>query len=113
MTRFMPAGVGTVQARAVSESLEEYWRMMGVVPRYRYLEVLERNEQLRRQLEEADRTIQQLQPMANAVVPQEEAQKMFNLWGSMLEETMKAQQEMLRTWTAPKNQDTDSSSTSE
>jgi ethanolamine ammonia-lyase large subunit len=36
--------------------------------------------------------------MMSAAQP-EEAQKVFGLWSSMMEETMKAQQEMLKAWT--------------
>jgi hypothetical protein len=100
MTRFMPAGVGTVQAKAFNESLEEYWRMMGVVPRYRYLDLLERYEQLRLRLEENEKASRQL-PMMSAGQP-EEAQKVFGLWSSMMEETLKAQQELMKSWT-PQN----------
>jgi hypothetical protein len=96
MTRFMPAGTVPFQAEALNEWLEEYWRMMGVVPRYRYLDLLERYEQLRLRLEETEKSRQL--PMMSAAQP-EEAQKVFGLWSSMMEETMKAQQEMLKAWT--------------
>jgi hypothetical protein len=100
MTRFMPAGAVPVQAEAMNEWLEEYWRMMGVVPRYRYLDLLERYEQLRLRLEENEKASRQL-PMMSAGQP-EEAQKVFGLWSSMMEETLKAQQELMKSWT-PQN----------
>lgn len=99
MTRFLPPGIAPTQARVMNESLEEYWRMMGVVPRYRYLEALERNEQLRRQLEEAERALQQMHS-GPAAASQEQARKVVDLWGSMLQQTLSAQQEMMRTWAA-------------
>jgi hypothetical protein len=99
MTRFMPQGVGPVPGEVLNESLEEYWRMMGVVPRYRYLELLERYEQLRLRMEELERANRQFQPMLNTSAQPEEARKVFDMWGSMLQETLKAQQEMMRSFT--------------
>jgi hypothetical protein len=102
MTRFMPAGAMPVQAEALNEWLEEYWRMMGVVPRYRYLDLLERYEQLRLRLEETEKSRQL--PMMPSSQP-EDAQKVFGLWSSMMEETLKAQQEMLKAWTPQSAED--------
>jgi hypothetical protein len=102
MTRFMPAGTVPFQAEALNEWLEEYWRMMGVVPRYRYLDLLERYEQLRLRVEEFEKSRQL--PMMSAGQP-EEAQKVFGLWSSMMEETMKAQQEMMKAWTPKTSED--------
>jgi hypothetical protein len=109
MTRFMPAGTVPFQAEALNEWLEEYWRMMGVVPRYRYLDLLERYEQLRLRVEEFEKSRQL--PMMSAGQP-EEAQKVFGLWSSMMEETMKAQQEMMKAWT-PKNSEDDTDKNTE
>jgi hypothetical protein len=106
MTRFMPAGAVPFQAEAMNEWLEEYWRMMGVVPRYRYLDLLERYEQLRLRLEEVEKS-RQLPMMPNS--QPEDAQKVFGLWSSMMEETMKAQQEMMKAWT-PKSAEGESES---
>ncbi len=106
MMRFMPPGMVPLQPEAFTEWIEEWWRMMGVVPRHRYLELLERYELLRTRLEESERTSRRLQSMIGEK-RQEEAQKVLDLWGSTLEETLKAQSEWMRAWmpTAPRSND--------
>lgn len=107
MTRFAPAGVTPVQAEVFNEWLEEYWKTMGVVPRYRYLELLERYEQLRLRLDEAERANRQLSPMMAAAAQPEEAQRVLGMWGSMIEETLKAQQEWLKSWSTGSSTETE------
>ena len=106
MMRFMPPGMGPLQPEAFNEWMEEWWRMMGVVPRHRYLELLERYELLRTRLEESERTSRRLQSMIGEK-RQEEAQKVLDFWGSSLEETLKAQADWMRAWMpdASKNDD--------
>ncbi len=106
MSRFMPAGMMPVPAETLNESLEEYWKTMGVVPRYRYLELLERHERLRERLEELEQTNRQMSPLA---AQPEEAKRVLNLWGTMLEESMKFQQEMLNSWSPNVNTRAESS----
>lgn len=105
MTRFMPPGIGPIRPDAFNEWLEDWWRMMGVVPRYRYLELLERYELLRSRLEESEKTTRRLQSMIGEK-RQEEAQKMLDFWGTTLEETLKAQTEWMQAWmpTAPRQE---------
>jgi hypothetical protein len=97
MTRFMPAGVMPMQTETVNEWLEEYWKSIGVVPRYRYLDLLERYEQLRLRVEELEQS--KRHPMMGSGVPQtEDARKVMDLWGTFMQETIKAQQSLLQTW---------------
>lgn len=99
MGQFMPAAMrsmsGGAQPERFGEWLEEWWRMMGVVPRYRYLDLLERHENLRLRLEECEKARQEkgLMGMAGA---QEETQRAMNLWGSMIDTMLKTQSEMMR-----------------
>jgi len=109
MARFMPPGMMPMQPEAMSDWLEEWWRMMGVVPRHRYLELLERYELLRSRLEESEKTSRRLQSMLGEK-RQEEAQKVLDFWGNTLEETLKSQNEWMQMW-MPKT--TGSSSTAE
>ncbi len=109
MTHFMPAGVGPISADTINESLEEYWKMMGVVPRYRYLELLERYEELRIKLEEKERSMR-MQPMLDVSPKPEETKKVLDLWGAMLQQTLQAQQEMMQAVAAPLKKQQDSSS---
>ncbi len=97
MTRFMPPGMMPMQPEMMNDWLEEWWRMMGVVPRHRYLELLERYELLRSRLEESEKTSRRLQSMLGEK-RQEEAQKVLDFWGNTLEETLKSQSEWMQMW---------------
>ncbi|MFN8455989.1 MAG: hypothetical protein U0401_15205 [Anaerolineae bacterium] len=103
-TRFMPmSGLGATAATpdAFKDWLEDSWRMMGVVPRYRYLELLERYELLRQRLEEAEKKIQKMRTtMLIDKVPEQEAQKVLDMWEGMLQDTLKLQADWMRAWTA-------------
>lgn len=103
--RFMPLAGATNKPEAFEEWLEEWWRMMGVVPRSRYLDLLERYENIRLRLEKAEETIRSLRAMIGQGQEQE-AQKLVNLWETMLQESLKAQAEWMRAWdTAANNQE--------
>lgn len=95
--KFMPPAGAVVKPEAFEEWLEEWWRMMGVVPRSRYLDLLERHEALRLRLEKAEETIRSLRAMMGQGQEQE-AQKLVNLWETMLQESLKAQAEWMRAW---------------
>lgn len=98
--KFMPPAGAAVKPEAFEEWLEEWWRMMGVVPRSRYLDLLERHEALRLRLEKAEETIRSLRAMMGQGQEQE-AQKLVNLWETMLQESLKAQAEWMRAWDTP------------
>ena len=101
MTIFMPglASSAHQQAGVLEEWLEEWWRMMGVVPRARYLELLEKHDALRRQLEKAQETIRSMEEAFGHKGQQEAyAKNVLDLWSTMLDETLKAQAEWLKTW---------------
>ena len=77
--------------------LEQWYQMMGVVPRQRHLKALERNERLRQQLEEAQKRIERLGGAAAASQNQEKAaEEMLGYWKQSMEETLKAQQRWLQ-----------------
>ncbi len=112
MTSLMPPGTAPVQAEAFKEWLEEYWKTIGVVPRYRYLELLERYEELRLRVEEMENANRALSPL-NTAAQQEEAKKVMGMWGNMMEETFKVQQQLLSSWMSPSSTTQDSESASE
>jgi hypothetical protein len=96
MGQFMPAGVGSpAQTELFGEWLEQWWKMMGVVPRYRYLELLERHENLRLRLEECEKA-RKVTGSMNLQDAQEETRKVMDLWGTMLDGMLKAQSEMMQ-----------------
>lgn len=102
-SRFMPSLMGTTQPEAVSDWMEDTWRMMGVVPRYRYLELLERHEQVRSRLERAESEIKKLRKAtltSAAEMPTQEAQKVLDMWEGMLQETLKIQADWIKGWGA-------------
>ena len=102
MTRFMPVATSQIsKPEGVGDWLEEAWRMMGVVPRYRYLELLERCELLRSRLEEAEKTIKTLRKATSgSKMPEQDVQQILNLWEGMLQETLSTQAEWMRAWTS-------------
>lgn len=102
MSKFMPKAYAStgMQPEVFEEWLEDWRRAMGVVPRSRYLELLEKYDIVQRRLEKAEETIQKLQAMLGKEGQDEEAQKVLDLWSSMLEETLKTQTEWMQAWTA-------------
>lgn len=77
--------------------LEQWYQMMGVVPRQRYLKALERNEELRQKLDDAHRRIERLGGAAAASQNQEKAaEEMFNYWKQSMEDTLNAQKRWMQ-----------------
>lgn len=106
MSRFMPAGTAAAPAQPAlfGEWLEQWWKTMGVVPRYRYVELLERTEDLRQRLDDCEKMQRRMTGMAGMppginplTASTEDTQKMVSLWGTMLDDTLKMQSEWLRT----------------
>lgn len=98
MGRFMPAAAAAgmaahPQTEVFGDWVEQWWKVMGVVPRYRYLELLERSEDLRRRLEECEKSRKRVGVAAPTA---EEAQKAISLWGNMMDESLKMQSEWMR-----------------
>lgn len=101
MAQFMPGATPPTgfQPEQFEEQLETWWRMTGVVPRSRYLELLERCDTLERNLKKAEETIAGLREKLGAQGRQEEdAQQAFGLWGGMMEESLKMQSEWMKAW---------------
>ncbi|NJP05615.1 MAG: hypothetical protein HC837_08335 [Chloroflexaceae bacterium] len=98
MTRFMPSAGMPVKPDVLEDWLENYWKMMGVVPRHRYLDLLERHEQLRIRLEESEKTVQQLRGVLGTTGQQEQARKVMDMWGTMMQDAIRAQTDMMRAW---------------
>ncbi|MCP3908948.1 MAG: hypothetical protein GY712_13140 [Oceanicoccus sp.] len=102
MAKFMPAAMGSgstsnIQPEAFKEWLEDSWRMMGVVPRSRYLELLERCDTLQRRLEKAEETIQNLRDrFGNKGQQEADTKQAMNMWGSMVLDAMKAQTDWMQ-----------------
>jgi len=103
LAQFMPgaASATKLSPEAFEDQLENWWRMMGVVPRARYLEILEKCDALERKLNKAEETIKGLRQRLGSQEQQEEdAKKVLNMWGTVMEETLKTQTEWMKAWTA-------------
>ena len=90
---------GTIPAAEVSEfhtMLEDSWRLLGVVPRNRYDELNKHNEELRRRLEDSERTVRRLRRALGQGGEQAEAMSMLDTWENLTEQTLATQSEWAR-----------------
>jgi len=71
--------------------------MIGVVPRARYLELLEKHDALRCELKKAQEAIRKLhETLGHKGEPY--AKNVVDVWNAMLDETLEAQAEWIRVW---------------
>lgn len=102
MERYVPAAQAPSSPEAMEAWVEEWQKMLGVVPRRHYLDVLEKNAELQRRLEEAEETISRLRGLQAGRAAQEEtAQQVMDTWSKMLEETLRTQTEWMQRWQHP------------
>lgn len=78
--------------------LEEWWQLLGVVPRYRYDELQRRYEELRERLEEAEKTVARLRRSLASEGSHGEAREMLEAWETLTQQTLAAQSEWTRRW---------------
>lgn len=95
MTQFMP---GAGAASDAPTAMEQWWELMGVVPRARYQKLLEHAERLRSKLEEAEKTIEELRRMVAGSGQNEEAARLMKTWESAMREGVKSYTEWLDAW---------------
>ena len=81
------------------EWVESWWENLGVVPKYRYMELLRRYEALKARLEEAEETVRNLRKILSEQGGSEEARSAVDRWAELTEEALKAQMEWARAWT--------------
>jgi hypothetical protein len=96
IARWLPAGITPPSAEKLTRWSEEMWATLGVVPRPRYVELLERYEALRARLEEAEVTIRRLQRLLSEKGHEGDAQKLLDLWSNAVGETLRSQAEWMR-----------------
>jgi hypothetical protein len=96
MKENLPAAADLTQSQLFGEQLEQWFKLMGFVPRKRHLELLERYEDLRIKLEEAEAIKSQLQ---QAIGPRHAAAKLLESFGDTLAMTLDAQREWLGLFT--------------
>lgn len=110
MAQFMPGAAPgfSFQADKFDDQLENWWRLMGVVPRPRYLELLDKCDRLQRKLNKAEETITGLRKrLGHQEQTEVETQKVMNMWSTMMSETLKAQTDWMQRWTAANSQEGD------
>jgi len=112
MLKFMTPGAMT-HPNDFGAGYEEWCRMVGLVPRSRYLELLERYEVVRNRLEEAEEKIRSLQSMLGVKGQEEEAKKVLDLWGTTLEKTLQAQSDWMKAWSTSEKETTKNSTETE
>jgi hypothetical protein len=100
--KFMPMALNFSGKPDVFEDwLEESWQIMGVVPRARYLDLLEKNDNLQRKLEKAEATIERLKNKLNEGKKSgDDSTETVEFWNSMVEDALRAQTEWMRSWTS-------------
>jgi hypothetical protein len=90
---------GAPSAGDVQALGEEYWKTLGVVPRQRYLELLERYEEIKCRLEEAETTVKNLRELLAARGRAQEAEGAIGQWEELTRNALKAQAEWAQSWT--------------
>lgn len=98
MERFVPLRSEQSGPEQFREWIEGWWETMGVVPRSRYLDLLENSDTLKARFEEAEATIQQLRTALGSKEDENQRKDMWELWETALHKTLKAQSEWLQTW---------------
>lgn len=90
---------GTAAARELQSLVEEWWKAIGAVPRYRYLELLEKHHELTRRLEEAEETVRRLKKLLGAKGGAKEAEGVLEAWEEITRKALEAQADWARSWT--------------
>lgn len=97
LNTYMPGAAPTPEA--MEAWIEEWQKVLGVVPRRQYLDALARNAELQRRLEQADATINALRALLSGREAQEGAAKqVMDTWSKMLEQTLQTQSEWMQQW---------------
>ena len=97
--RFLPKSEISRRPEEIRGWIEDWWKIMDVVPRSLYLELLERNELLKAKLEEAETTIKQLRATVGVTGQEEQSNEILSVWETTIQTTLKAQNEWVQTWT--------------
>lgn len=101
LAQFSPPGLETPKLDQLEGWLEDVWSAMGVVPRHRYREVLERCEQLAARLREAEATIGRLRILLGAQGEQTEVKAVLDSWQGAVAQALRAHAEWMRALAVP------------
>ena len=84
-------------SKLFGEQLEDWFRVVGFVPRRRYLEVLERYDQLRSRLEETEKAAEEVKAVLD---PTHAATRLIDTLGKTVETTLRTQSNWLKSFLA-------------
>jgi hypothetical protein len=88
------------QPEMMTSWLENWQKAMGVVPRARYLELLEKLDALERRVRDLEDMNRRLKALLEGREQQEETtQSLAKLWGQMAENSIKTQAAWMEAWT--------------
>jgi hypothetical protein len=92
-------GEGKAPVQELQSLMEEWWKAIGAVPRYRYLDLLEKHHELARRLEQAEETIRRLKMLLSKKGAEKEAAGVVEAWEEITRKALEAQAEWARSWT--------------
>lgn len=108
---WMPGRSGETQSLSELQGVvEDWWKAIGVVPRHRYLELLEKYEELRTRLEEAESKVRDLRELLAKKGWEQETRGALEKWEETTHKILEAQAEWAKAWTEgvlPKTAETD------
>ncbi|GAB4260361.1 MAG: hypothetical protein Kow0092_09160 [Deferrisomatales bacterium] len=82
----------------LQEVMEQWWKTMGVVPRYRYVELLRKYEELKGRLEAAEETVKNLREVLSQQGREGEARGILDRWEASTRQALESQAELARSW---------------
>lgn len=88
----------TPEPSKLQEVVEGYWNTLGVVPRRQYLELLDRYEELKDRLKEAETTVKNLRALLAERGLENEARGVLEEWEKLTRTAIEAQAEWARSW---------------
>ena len=91
-------GVSRAEVAEFHTMLEDWWRLLGVVPRYRYDELNRHYDELKRRLEESEHAVRRLRRTLGQGGEQAEARSVLDTWENLTEQTLATQSEWARRW---------------
>ena len=91
-------GISRTEVSDFHTMLENWWQMLGVVPRYRYDELSTHYAELKQRLEDSEKTVRRLRKTLGTEGGQAEASDMLDAWEELTERTLATQAEWTQRW---------------
>ncbi|MBS0657063.1 MAG: hypothetical protein JSR82_02305 [Verrucomicrobia bacterium] len=94
--RFVPMGGNPLRPELLGQQIEDTARVLGFVPRSRYVDLLEQNEILKNKLADAEKTITRLQAMVGTAGNEGAAKKLLDGLTATVDNTLRIQADLVR-----------------